>query len=256
MMEDFQALHYHAVLKQLGRPVVYYPRIAEAFGKDIRCAAFLGNFTYWEGKQSDPDGWTYKSQAEIERETGLGRYAQEKAREKLRELGVLQERKDGKPPILKYKFDWGKMDDVLNKYFAGEKAEKITIEKQDPLLYRMKLAFDDAYQLATNGLTFEWGDKETKGMHWKGLSGLKDCVKNRLVDIYKKRSIVKEITEDDILNSFVGFLSMLPEDIKLKFFEPMKIYRMWNSILPQMVKNGDRNSQNGTAATPDDYVTK
>lgn len=96
-------------LQRIGSPVAFYPRLVEFLGS-IQSALFLCQFGYWEGKQSDKEGWIYKTQDEIKKETGLSRSGQETARRKLRAKGYLNEKQKGIPKQLYYKFNW----DLLN----------------------------------------------------------------------------------------------------------------------------------------------
>jgi hypothetical protein len=66
---------------------------------------FLRQLVYWTGKEHDPEGWIYKTQSEMEDETGLSRTQQEKARKILRKAGVLEEVKKGIPCRLHYRVD-------------------------------------------------------------------------------------------------------------------------------------------------------
>jgi len=66
---------------------------------------------YWTCKQHDPEGWIYKTQREMENETGLSRHHQEKARGILVSKGVLKERKKGVPRRLWY---WVDLEALLN----------------------------------------------------------------------------------------------------------------------------------------------
>ena len=68
-----------AVMAVLGSPVAYYAAFAQALG-GVEAGVFASQFFYWHGKGHDPDGWVYKTQAEIEEETGLTRRNQETAR--------------------------------------------------------------------------------------------------------------------------------------------------------------------------------
>lgn len=249
---------FHAVLQKLGRPVVYYPRVSQAFDDDIRCAVFLSNFSYWEGKQHDEEGWIYKSQAEIKKETGLGRYAQEQARKKLKELGILEEKLINKPPVLHYKFNWAKMNEVLNKHFAGEDIVKLEIEKQDPLLYRMKLAFDDCYEHHSEGIPFDWGkDRKAQGKHWKGLKDLASTFSQRIVKKKLKElsaGSTAEATDDEVIDSFTHFLTMLPEYVVKKFLSPSLIYSKFNEILMEIIKTNGNKPNSSKPSTASDYV--
>jgi hypothetical protein len=66
---------------------------------------FIRQLLFWTGKQHDPKGWIYKTQPEMEQETGLSRRQQEKARKILCKYGVLEEDKRGLPRRLWYRVD-------------------------------------------------------------------------------------------------------------------------------------------------------
>jgi hypothetical protein len=88
---------------------------------DARCirkfgpaaGTFLRQLIYWVGKEHDQEGWIYKTQREMEEETGLSRYFQEKARKILVSQGVLKERKKGVPRKLWYWVDLEALLDVM-----------------------------------------------------------------------------------------------------------------------------------------------
>jgi hypothetical protein len=63
------------------------------------------------GKEHDPEGWIYKTQREMEEETGLSRHHQEKARNILVAQGVLMEDRRGLPRRLWY---WVDLEALLN----------------------------------------------------------------------------------------------------------------------------------------------
>ncbi len=75
-------------------PIIY--QLAQITG-GVVANLFLCQMYYWQGKQDDPNGWIYKTQAEIEAETGLSRTEQETARRLLRQRGLLKERYKGYP---------------------------------------------------------------------------------------------------------------------------------------------------------------
>lgn len=242
---------FYEVLKLIGKPVTYYPNFCHAFGEDVRCALFLSNFYYWEGKQHDEEGWIYKSQAEIKKETGLNRYSQDIARKKLRELGMLEEKLLGKPPIMHYRFNWTKMNEVLNKHFSGEKPEKET--QVDPLLYRMKVCFDQVYEGHTAGITYEWSKGKGGGKDWVHLKNLAQAFRQRLIDRKRKDQLPEEVTDDEIVNSFTHFLGMLPDYHVKTNLTPALLYSNFSKIVLEIInKNGNRASQ--IQSTASQYV--
>lgn len=247
-----EAHDFYAVLQLLGKPVTYYPNICHALDKDVRCALFLSNFYYWEGKQHDEEGWIYKKQIDISRETGLNRSSQEIARKKLRELGILEEMVKGKPPILHYRFNWQKMNEVLSKHFSGEKIQKETTI--DPLLFRLKIVFEEKY-LKESGFTYEWPPGKESGKEWKNIQRLSAAFKQRLID-RKKNNLPPGteiiVTDDEIVNSFTHFLVMLPKHHIEKNLTPALLYSNFSKIIMELVSNAKRDSQ--TQGTANQYV--
>jgi len=77
-------------LENIGRPIAYYPSLRIITGS-TPATILLCQFIYWRGKESDPNGWLYKSLDDIEDETGLSHNEQKTAREKLKKAGLLQE---------------------------------------------------------------------------------------------------------------------------------------------------------------------
>ncbi len=86
------------------RAIAYYPRLVPVAGS-VNAAVLLGQLTYWTPRAHDPDGWIYKTQAELAQETGLGRWEQETARKLLRASGILLEKRAGVPARLYFKID-------------------------------------------------------------------------------------------------------------------------------------------------------
>jgi len=87
------------------KPVAYYPDFAAISGS-TNAGVLLSQLFYWKDKESDPDGWIYKTQKDWQTEIYLTRNEQETARKKLRENGILQERLKGNPAKLYYKIDF------------------------------------------------------------------------------------------------------------------------------------------------------
>jgi len=94
-------VRFAEVFQGLGRPVVYYPSL-NAFTGSVTATVFLTNLFQWSSAQRDPDGWIYKTQEEIEAETGLSRREQETARKQLRSAALLKEERRGVPARLCY----------------------------------------------------------------------------------------------------------------------------------------------------------
>jgi hypothetical protein len=91
-------------LRNLGRPVMYWPSLCPLVG-GVNACILLCHLIWWSDHGDDPDGWIYKTQAEIEAETGLTRREQDTARAKLVDLHLLAIDRRGVPPVLHYLVD-------------------------------------------------------------------------------------------------------------------------------------------------------
>lgn len=113
-------------MQDLGRPVAYYPSLNKLTGS-VTATIFLCQFVYWHGKGADPE-WIYKTQAEIQEETGLSRREQETARRNLKEIGVLEEKYKGIPRKLYYRLDIDKFNELWHSIMA----ESDIMERRNP----------------------------------------------------------------------------------------------------------------------------
>lgn len=109
------------------RRVSYHTSVAKVVG-GATPGLFLSQLLYWSGKGADPEGWIYKTQAEMEDETALTRREQETARKKLREKGVLEEDRRGLPAKLHYRIDEDRLYELLDKYRQTSMAESAKLE--------------------------------------------------------------------------------------------------------------------------------
>ncbi|QGY29053.1 hypothetical protein [Pantoea cypripedii] len=88
------------LLHLLDRPVAFQ-RSFVRLGAGVTGALLLSQLVYWQNRM---DGqWFYKTQSDLEEETGLSRYEQEGARKKLVSIGVLEEKKKGIPAKLYFR---------------------------------------------------------------------------------------------------------------------------------------------------------
>lgn len=99
------------ILKNTGRAIAYRPNLARLFG-DVVAEIFFEQIFYWQDK-ADPVLGVYKTQEELEIETGLSRKEQETARKLLREKGVLIETHKRLEHRMYYKIDCEKLDELL-----------------------------------------------------------------------------------------------------------------------------------------------
>jgi hypothetical protein len=91
-------------------PVAYYPELAEAVG-GVFPALLLQQIAHWQGYSDD--GWAFRSQEQLQNELAISPESQLKARNKLKELGILEEKIEGMPRRLYYRVDLDKVEALL-----------------------------------------------------------------------------------------------------------------------------------------------
>lgn len=88
------------LLEVFDEPIVFQRAYVE-LTQSVTAALFL-SYAVYDTERLDPEseGWFHKTSDEWKQDTGLSRFEQESARKKLRELGVLIERRVGMPAQL------------------------------------------------------------------------------------------------------------------------------------------------------------
>lgn len=89
-------------LIDIGRPVAFYPGLRKITGSTVG-TLFLCQFIYWTGKGADPDGWIYKTAADIESETGLSYDEQSTARKHLIRAGLIEEKYERLNHVMRFR---------------------------------------------------------------------------------------------------------------------------------------------------------
>lgn len=123
------AMELSLFLKKIGRSIAYRPKLAKLFG-GATAEIFFEQILYWQDKAENQDLGVYKTQAELEEETGLSRKEQETARQKLRAIGVLIETYKRLEHRVYYKIDMVKLNDLL-KTFANVQSELSPMPESD-----------------------------------------------------------------------------------------------------------------------------
>ncbi|EKN3637844.1 hypothetical protein NUF98_004758 [Yersinia enterocolitica] len=99
------------LLQLIDRPIAFQ-RSFVRLGVGVTGALLLSQMVYWHNRTNSGD-WFYKTQTELEDETGLSRYEQEGARKKLRDIGVLEESKKGIPAKLYFQVNEARLQELL-----------------------------------------------------------------------------------------------------------------------------------------------
>lgn len=103
---------YEEIKARLGRPIAFYPALVSIAGS-VTGAVWLSQLLYWSKRGADPKGWIYKSRKDWERETGVGRSAQEAVRERLIKLQILQEDLRGWPAKVHFLLNFEKLSEAI-----------------------------------------------------------------------------------------------------------------------------------------------
>jgi nicotinamide mononucleotide adenylyltransferase len=103
------------------RVVGYSPDLARIVG-GATIGLFLSQLLFLSDKGHNPDGWVYKSEAEMGRETGLTKREQQTARRKLLSLGVIAIERRGFKFTYHFKVIWERLYQVIEKALSRQAA--------------------------------------------------------------------------------------------------------------------------------------
>jgi hypothetical protein len=111
------------------RTVGYSPDLARAVG-GATIGLFLSQLLFLSDKGADPNGWVYKSEAEMGQETGLTKREQQTARRKLLSLGVIAIERRGFKFTYHFKVIWDRLYQVIEKFQRGQIVPTEKVEQQ------------------------------------------------------------------------------------------------------------------------------
>jgi hypothetical protein len=110
------------------RVVGYSPDLARIVG-GATIGLFLSQLLFLSDKGANPEGWVYKSEAEMGKETGLTKREQQTARRKLLSLGVIAIMRGGWKNTYHFKVIWEKLSQVI----AGvQQTQTVSTQKVEP----------------------------------------------------------------------------------------------------------------------------
>jgi hypothetical protein len=109
-----QAQTHRQKIKELlpNRVVGYSPDLARMVG-GATTGLFLSQLLFLSDKGANPEGWVYKSEQEMGKETGLTKREQQTARRKLLALGVIAIMRGGWKNTYHFKVIWEKLYQVI-----------------------------------------------------------------------------------------------------------------------------------------------
>jgi hypothetical protein len=107
------------------RVVGYSPDLARIVG-GATIGLFLSQLLFLSDKGANPEGWVYKSEADMGKETGLSKREQQTARRKLLALGVIAIMRGGWKNTYHFKVIWEKLYQVIEKF---QRTQNVPTEK-------------------------------------------------------------------------------------------------------------------------------
>jgi hypothetical protein len=119
------------------RIVGYSPDLARVVG-GATIGLFLSQLLFLSDKGANPEGWVYKSEQEMGKETGLTKREQQTARRKLLSLGVIAIMRGGWKNTYHFKVIWEKLYQVITgsqrpQTVATEKTERTQTVSTEPV---------------------------------------------------------------------------------------------------------------------------
>jgi hypothetical protein len=109
------------------RVVGYSPDLARIVG-GATTGLFLSQLLFLSDKGANPEGWVYKSEAEMGKETGLTKREQQTARRKLLALGVIAIMRGGWKNTYHFRVIWEKLYQVIA---GSQRAQNVPTEKSE-----------------------------------------------------------------------------------------------------------------------------
>jgi hypothetical protein len=125
-----QAQSHRQKVKDLlpNRTVGYSPDLARVVG-GAATGLFLSQLLFLSDKGNDPEGWVYKSEQEMGRETGLTKREQQTARRKLLHLGVIAIERRGFKFTYHFKVLWERLYQVIEQF---QQRQTVGTKKTEP----------------------------------------------------------------------------------------------------------------------------
>jgi hypothetical protein len=129
LLHQQQAQSHRQNVKDLlpNRVVGYSPDLARIVG-GATIGLFLSQLLFLSDKGANPEGWVYKSEAEMGQETGLTKREQQTARRKLLALGIIAIMRGGWKNTYHFKVLWEKLYQVIT---GSQQIQNVPTEKEE-----------------------------------------------------------------------------------------------------------------------------
>ena len=156
------------------RTVGYSPDLARIVG-GATTGLFLSQLLFLSDKGADPNGWVYKSEQEMGRETGLTKREQQTARRKLLALGVIAIDRRGFKFTYHFRIIWERLYQVIQQFQRQqnvpteeiEPVQNVATEREqnvstEPLEWQQNVSTEWTQNVATQDRDYSTENKETE----------------------------------------------------------------------------------------------
>ena len=154
-----------------GWTIVVPVKLIHAIG--AKGAILVAQLFYWSGKQQSEDAWIYKTQLDLEKETGLSRHEQNKCVEDLKKKNVLETRYERLDHRLYYRINRDALDEIMEadspseirKTDFGKSENRISGNPESHFRQNRKTAFGNIEQENTTEITHKRNDDDQLKLH-------------------------------------------------------------------------------------------
>jgi hypothetical protein len=159
------------------RVVGYSPDLARIVG-GATIGLFLSQLLFLSDKGHNPEGWVYKSEAEMGKETGLSKREQQTARRKLLALGIIAIMRGGFRNTYHFKVLWEKLYQVIEKFQRGQNVPTEPSQRpQNVVTDRQQNVSTESSQRQQNVPKEQWQNVATPDIHRDNNTEIKETKK-------------------------------------------------------------------------------
>lgn len=204
----------------LGRPVAYYPELKQVTGSTT-ATILLCQLLYWTPRTKHKDKWIYKTNYEIEEETGLTYNEQKTAKKALKDIGIIDYEVKRLDRTTRYRV----MEEQLNLMWESVKEGATQLINPPPV--------DGEDEEPDEESPEEYFNKEWE----KGKEERDKFKENTMTDIRRRKETEKKDLVDSIVdtkNSYGMKKAEKISEITLKIEKKLKINpvgRYWESFI-------------------------
>src|ERR1700751_5988920 len=140
-----------------GRTITVPVKLIHAIGP--KGALFIAQLFFWKGKQKDEEGWIYKTKLELEEETGLSRWEQDKCTEDLKKKKILETKYDRLDNRLYYRIHTETLDAIMEADSPSESGKTTFGKAEKPLSGNPENHFGESRKTAFGNIEQEKTNK-------------------------------------------------------------------------------------------------